>query len=409
MELRVSFGEVVVAGRGQASHRSLDCSALRAGRARAIDRRWTSGGFYSVPVELADRFVGRCATCFPDGESMRPGDARSSRASSHVSAPAPSGPEIRAAWQAARQFLSWGMPLFVARPAIGPEGLWDPDGGHRATGYWFPKGWHQTRPRLTVLSRWRPGMALCAVTGFGIDLLDTDPRNGGEGSRKQLVRAGAWPTVWFEESAMTIPAPAEVGRLLDASEHAPLFAVCAFAGLRLGEAAALKPEDIDAEARTITVRRQVQRERWTDGRDQAPQGGVRARGLRARPARSRCCSSTSRATGRLEWLFADDAQPPPHQNTVGHWWRTACKKTGVSYRLHDLRHFYASGLIAAGCDVVTVQRALGHSKATTTLDTYSHLWPTAEDRTRKAAAALLADSLRTARGMHAVSTCADAP
>ncbi|WP_416403468.1 tyrosine-type recombinase/integrase [Arthrobacter sp. LFS091] len=71
-------------------------------------------------------------------------------------------------------------------------------------------------------------------------------------------------------------------------------------------------------------------------------------------------------------------------------------------KLHDLRHFYASGLIAAGCDVVTVQRALGHAKATTTLDTYSHLWPTAEDKTRAAAAGLLeealtisADSLRT--------------
>ena len=35
--------------------------------------------------------------------------------------------------------------------------------------------------------------------------------------------------------------------------------------------------------------------------------------------------------------------------------------------LHDLRHFYASGLIAAGCGVVTVQRALRHAKATTTL------------------------------------------
>ena len=46
---------------------------------------------------------------------------------------------------------------------------------------------------------------------------------------------------------------------------------------------------------------------------------------------------------------------------------------------HDCRHFYASGLIAEGCDVVTVQRALGHSSATTTLNTYSHLWSTAED------------------------------
>ena len=61
-------------------------------------------------------------------------------------------------------------------------------------------------------------------------------------------------------------------------------------------------------------------------------------------------------------------------------------------RLHDLCHFYASGLIAAGCDVVTVQRALGHSKATTT-NTYSHRWPSAEDKTRAAAATLAGEVL----------------
>ena len=61
--------------------------------------------------------------------------------------------------------------------------------------------------------------------------------------------------------------------------------------------------------------------------------------------------------------------------------------------LHSLRHFYASGLIANGCDVVTVQRALGHSSATTTLNTYMHLWPTAEDKTRKAAASMMAGAL----------------
>jgi integrase len=61
-------------------------------------------------------------------------------------------------------------------------------------------------------------------------------------------------------------------------------------------------------------------------------------------------------------------------------------KVSIEYRPHDLRHFYASGLIAAGCDVVTVQRALGHSSAAITLTTNSHLWPDANDRTRKAAA-----------------------
>jgi len=61
-----------------------------------------------------------------------------------------------------------------------------------------------------------------------------------------------------------------------------------------------------------------------------------------------------------------------------------------------LRHFYASGLIAAGCDVVTVQHALGHASATVTLTTYAHLWPTAEDRTRAAAASMLAETLSAA-------------
>jgi integrase len=43
--------------------------------------------------------------------------------------------------------------------------------------------------------------------------------------------------------------------------------------------------------------------------------------------------------------------------------------------------------------VVTVQRALGHSSATVTLGVYSHLWPTAEDRTRAAAGDLMAAAL----------------
>ncbi|MDN4611061.1 tyrosine-type recombinase/integrase [Arthrobacter burdickii] len=65
----------------------------------------------------------------------------------------------------------------------------------------------------------------------------------------------------------------------------------------------------------------------------------------------------------------------------------------VGLRLHDCRHFYASGLIASGCDVVTVQRAMGHATASTTLNTYSHLWPTAEDRTRSAASDMMRESL----------------
>jgi integrase len=84
-----------------------------------------------------------------------------------------------------------------------------------------------------------------------------------------------------------------------------------------------------------------------------------------------------------------------YDNAITWRWRATRRSAGLlKVRLHDLRHFYASGLIAAGCDVVTVQRALGHSTASTTLNTYSHLWPTAEDRTRVAASGLLQQALR---------------
>ena len=47
-------------------------------------------------------------------------------------------------------------------------------------------------------------------------------------------------------------------------------------------------------------------------------------------------------------------------------------------------HFYASLLIDHGEGVKVVQRRLSHASATETLDTYSHLWPDSEDRTRAA-------------------------
>ena len=43
-------------------------------------------------------------------------------------------------------------------------------------------------------------------------------------------------------------------------------------------------------------------------------------------------------------------------------------------RFHDLRHTYASLLIAKGVDVAYLSRQLGHANITTTLNTYTHLF-----------------------------------
>ena len=206
------------------------------------------------------------------------------------------------------------------------------------------------------------------------------------------------------DAAMRIPTVEEVGLLLSHADSPRVstrqgfrayVALCAFAGLRKGEAAAVQVGDIDFLRRQMTVSRQLQRDGATyavrppkygservvylpDDLVKILSGHVRAHLPDADPER---------------WLFTlGDA--PMYDNAITWRWRATRSAAKLPHvRLHDLRHFYASGLIAAGCDVVTVQRALGHSTATTTLNTYSHLWPTAEDRTRKAASELLRSAL----------------
>ena len=165
---------------------------------------------------------------------------------------------------------------------------------------------------------------------------------------------------------------------------------------RLGEAAAVQLGDLNFLHKTLSVGRQVQRVNGGTIDVRAPKYGSErvvylADSLVDLLARHIATFGTH---GESQWLFVGDGEDPPHQNTVGYWWRKTLRDAGLSgIKLHDLRHFYASGLIAAGCDVVTVQRSLGHSKATMTLNTYAHLWPTAEDRTRKAAESIMAASI----------------
>lgn len=215
------------------------------------------------------------------------------------------------------------------------------------------------------------------------------------------------PRIRRAEAAMHLPGAEDVAALMHSAEprFKAFIAVAAFSGLRLGEAAGLQVGDVDYLRKSMAVTRQVQRAGGGKIEVRPPKYGSERVVFLADELielLSRHVASHCPGKGGNRWMFEASPGTPPHQNTVGYWWRQTCRRadiTGVT--LHDLRHFYASGLIAAGCDVVTVQRALGHAKATTTLNTYAHLWPTAEDRTRKASGSLmktvadsLADSLR---------------
>jgi integrase len=52
--------------------------------------------------------------------------------------------------------------------------------------------------------------------------------------------------------------------------------------------------------------------------------------------------------------------------------------------LHALRHTHVSQLIAAGLDVVTVSRRIGHSSPTVTLSVYAHLFGNTDEKAAEA-------------------------
>ena len=70
-------------------------------------------------------------------------------------------------------------------------------------------------------------------------------------------------------------------------------------------------------------------------------------------------------------------------------WKPVAEKAGMpGTRFHDLRHFFASQLIANGETAAYVRDQMGHSSIKVTFDTYGHLFPgkgkEASDRYEKA-------------------------
>lgn len=109
------------------------------------------------------------------------------------------------------------------------------------------------------------------------------------------------------------------------------------------------------------------------------------------------------AHGQLGLIFTNERRGPIQQYPFSQAWATARGRAGLPSWVngpHQLRHHFASLLIARGASVKVVQRRLGHASAKTTLDVYGHLWPDDEDATRAAidhelGAALAGDATAT--------------
>jgi integrase len=158
----------------------------------------------------------------------------------------------------------------------------------------------------------------------------------------------------------------------------------AFAGLRIAEVSALRVADVDFIRGVVPPKQQ-----WpgkplkTDGSDQpipVPRdlALLLAASVQAYPAEMMVTNGP-----------ATDRCPP---RVIAQAMRDVREKVDSlpdGFTFHDFRHYLASLLIASGADVKTVQARMRHASARTTLDTYGHLWPDADESTRTAIGAVI--------------------
>ena len=156
----------------------------------------------------------------------------------------------------------------------------------------------------------------------------------------------------------------------------PLSYICIevlyWTGMREGELLALSPVDIDLDNKTISINRTYQR---IEGKDVFTSPKTR-KSKRKIPIPDFLCQELSDYIQSRYMLDADERLFPVTKSYLSHEMIRGCKNTGVKkIRIHDIRHSHASLLINQGCDALMLADRLGHEKVSTTLNTYSHLFP----------------------------------
>jgi integrase len=162
----------------------------------------------------------------------------------------------------------------------------------------------------------------------------------------------------------------------------PLLTFLLLIGARIGEALALRWEDLDGA--TVTIRRTVQhlKRQWvtTPAKTHASERRVAlsASAVAAlKMERSRQAARHLAVGARWEeagLVFSDDRGRTLHRHVVARRLRQVCKRLGLDpIKLHDLRHLSASLLLAEGVPLPNVSRRLGHANRSITARIYSHV------------------------------------
>lgn len=221
---------------------------------------------------------------------------------------------------------------------------------------------------------------LAGVLDRGVDL-GYLPKNPAKGVRLPRGQEA-------ERVEMRIITPEEFAGVVDlVPEHYRGFLRFLYGtGCRWGEAVALQVQDVNLP--NVRIRRAL---KWSPDNERKV-GATKTRksnrtvvvgDVMFDDLRKACAG---KAGTDLVWT-AHRGGPILHRTFWSRYWLPAVSHLEPRPRIHDLRHSHASVLLASGrVPLHVVQARLGHESIQTTVDTYTHLMPDAQNAAAQAAA-----------------------
>lgn len=187
-----------------------------------------------------------------------------------------------------------------------------------------------------------------------------------------------WPVAQVESVIEQLP-----------ERYRALAVVGAGCGLRQGEIFGLRVQDVEYLRRRIQVQQQVKLVRGRLTIDKPKNRRTRTVPLPDWVAVEITEHLRRWPAGDDGLVFTSREHKPLHRSHVNSYiWKPSLEAVGIDTDrrngMHALRHFYASVLIDAGESVKAVAEYLGHADPGFTLRVYAHLFPSSEDRARRA-------------------------
>lgn len=164
-----------------------------------------------------------------------------------------------------------------------------------------------------------------------------------------------------------------------------LFTLLFFTGLRLGEALALTWQDIDFSTNTIHITKSVYVNKGVSYISSTKTKAGTRRIIINKKLSQELQYWQQQQKHLLEQFTSDSMSLQVFQsspititkNSIEKQYKKILERDATlkKIRIHDFRHSHASLLINQGEDYLVVKERLGHASITTTIDTYSHLYP----------------------------------